>query len=319
MKDEKRAIATLYERDIDLLLLEELQSSEEFRRWLSARVCGEENYARHGEANYSVVDAMGRECDLIYVYQMIGEGLFAILIENRIDARAQPKQAEDYLKRGEKGVEDEAWNDFRTCLVAPMEYLRGAPNAKTYQANISYEELLAYFASRHARDERFRWKATLIANAIKKKKEGYQSEISEKATAFAQAYYDLAAAKYPDLALREPKPRPAGNTWMSFRPKWLPKHVVVEHQVLAGAVKLFISGAAERVDDLRASLQPHLQDRMYVTDAGKSVAIVIDVAPAPKSIEIPFEQVRPQMEIAIDAAKALLSMARASLNTGVQF
>lgn len=319
MIDQERAIAKLYERDIDLLLMEELGCSDEFRRWLSARVCGEENFERHGEAKYSVVDSSGRECDLIYLYQMSGKGLFAILIENKIDAPPQPEQAEHYLRRGEKGVEDELWNDFRTCLVAPAEYLRATPNANIYQVNISYEELLAYFASRHDRDERFRWKATLIANAIKKKVEGYQPEISEKATAFAKAYFDLATMKYPDIGLRQPKSRAKGNTWMSYKPNWFPRQVVLEHQVVAGAVKLLISGAAERLDDLRVTLQPFLRDPMYVTDAGKSVAVVIDVAPAPKSIEVPFEQERCKMELAIDAAAAISAMARSAINAGVRF
>jgi len=309
---DKRVIAKLYERDIDLLILEELQCSEEFRRWLATRVFGAAVYAKFGSVEYSVSDTTGRESDLIYLFHSADEdGLLAILIENKIDAVAQPNQAEDYLKRGQSG-EGDKWNQFRTCLVAPNSYLDDAPNASLYQANVSYEELLAYFASRQDRDERFRWKVRLIEHAIVKKAEGYQAVISAAATEFAREYYALAVSMHSDLGLRPPKPRPAGNTWMAFRPSWLPKDVVIEHQVTAGAVKLLIYGAAERVDDLRRDLDFYLRDDMHIAAAGKSAAIVLKV-PEVESVEIPFEIARERMKSAIEGVAAVQSVARGIL------
>ena len=209
--EERRAIAKIYERDMDLVLVEELESSNEFRAWLAARVFGVDCYISHVDATHSVVDESSRESDVVFRFRArqgrdSSESLLAaILLENKIDAVAQPNQGRDYRSRGEAGKEGR-WQDFRTCLVAPKAYLDAAHDRANFDESISYEEILAYFVSRGGRDERFRWKARLVGDAIQKKKSGYAPKISDAATAFVKAYYEYARA-FPRLEMPEPKPR----------------------------------------------------------------------------------------------------------------
>ncbi|MEP6907462.1 MAG: hypothetical protein ABI858_05710 [Pseudoxanthomonas sp.] len=105
----------------------------------------------------------------------------------------------------------------------------------------------------------------------------------------------------------DPKPRPAGNTWISFRPAMLSKNSSIEHQVTAGAVKLLIPGAADRIEELKALLHPFLSAEMDVGLAGRSVAITIKV-PAIDAMTVPFSGVSDKALIAMAAADALAEM-----------
>ncbi|HEV2608357.1 MAG TPA: hypothetical protein VGT79_10295 [Xanthomonadaceae bacterium] len=312
----RRVIAKLYERDIDLVLIEELQSSAEFRRWLAARVYGTDCYMDKYQSFHSWTDETKRESDVVYIFRANESALNAILIENKIDAIAQPNQGIDYRKRGEAGIGKE-WAAYKTCLVAPKAYLEHAHDKVNYDECVTYEELLAYFASRKDRDERFRWKAQLIEAAIIKKQSTYSAAISEPTTEFVKAYYEI-AKNHPDLQMYPPKPRPIGSTWVSFKPPLFPKGVILEHQVTAGAVKIYIQNSAERFEEIRASLAGFVTDEMSVEIAGKSVAVSIKV-PAIESMTVPFESVREQAIEGIRAADSLVDLARRAKVAGVRF
>ncbi|MEP6907461.1 MAG: hypothetical protein ABI858_05705 [Pseudoxanthomonas sp.] len=198
---QHRAIAKIYERDMDLVLVEELESSNEFRIWLASRVFGTDCFLSHLRATHSVVDESNRESDVIFRFHSKIDasseiGIKAILLENKIDAIAQPNQGMDYGNRGKSGRDRGEWLDFKTCLVAPKSYLKSylqtSSDEDSFDECISYEEILSYFASRKERDERFKWKARLVEDAIFKKQTGYAPVISEEATAFVREYHACA-------------------------------------------------------------------------------------------------------------------------------
>ncbi len=321
MKDQ-RAVAKIYERDMDLVLVEELESNAEFRIWLAARVFGTDCFLSHIRATHSVVDESNRESDVVFRFLARPEPGFretahvAILLENKIDAVAQPNQGRDYRSRGNAGIDRGDWQDFRTCLVAPKAYLDAAHDRANFDESLSYEEIMAFFASRKHRDERFQWKARFVRDAIFKKQSGYSATISSDATAFVQAYYQQALA-FPRLQMPAPKPRPLGSTWISFRPDFLPKGGSIEHQVTAGAVKLMFPGAAERLGELTDALRPFLTSEMDVIQAGKSVAVVIRV-PAIESLSVAFVKVEQEALQGIQAADALASLVERVRNAGLR-
>ncbi len=314
-----RAIARIYERDMDLVLVEELESSAEFRTWLVARVYGRDCYVRNLGARHSVLDETNRESDVVFRFFADDSGAEvtkAILIENKIDALAQPNQGADYRARGEAGTEREDWSEFRTCLMAPAQYIDGSNDWRNFHVVVTYEEILAFFASRKDRDERYAWKARLVASAIAKKESGYTPVISEEATAFVDHYY-LRAKGWPRLQMVEPKPRPAGSTWISFRPEGLPRGAMIEHLVTAGEVRVRFHGAAERLEALREQLLPYLQPGMEIRQAGKSVAVRMRVPSIP-AITVPFVQVQTEMEHAMRAVNALAEMMVAARAAGAR-
>lgn len=316
-QDTSRAIAKIYERDMDLVLIEEIESSEEFRAWLVARVFGRDCFASHIGARHSVVDATNRESDIVFQFEAAAEGPSAILIENKIDAMAQPNQGSDYRIRGQAGIDQAQWKAFKTCLIAPGLYAQTERDASNYDTVITYEEVLAYFASRKTRDPRYVWKTKLVETAILKKAAGYTPVISREATDFVREYCEHARV-YPRLEMTAPKERPAGNTWISLRPSRLPTNSSIEHQVTAGWVKWIFAGAADRRDELRARLAPYLGPGMAVEAAGKSLAVSIRV-PAIPAITIPFPEVATQAEEGMRAAEALVAMVEAAQAGGVRF
>lgn len=320
MTNDSRAVAKIYERDMDLVLVEELESNLEFRAWLVARVFGRDSYLKHLGAQHSVVDETNRESDVVFRFisdESGAEVAKAILIENKIDAIAQPNQGNDYRVRGQAGSDRNDWAEFKTCLMAPRQYIASTSDWRNFDEVISYEEILAFFASRKMRDERYAWKTRLVETAIFKKVAGYSPVISDEATSFVKQYHEHAKA-YPRLQMAPPKPRPLGSTWISFRPDVLPKGTAIEHQLTAGWVKLLFHGASERLDTLREQLSPYLDPRMTIEQAGKSVAVSMKV-PAIPSITMPFSKVMDEAEEGMRAADALAAMIDTARNAGVRF
>src|SRR4051812_4436783 len=89
---------SVQERDLDLLLIEQLHVCPAFARWLSARV--DLQGAVIETARHSVYREHG-ETDVLVIAKHDGIGI-AIMIEDKIGAPMQPDQCERYHVRGRK-------------------------------------------------------------------------------------------------------------------------------------------------------------------------------------------------------------------------
>lgn len=287
-------VENVTERDIDFLVLEELQVSHAFREWFSARVFESPVLKTHGKALHSVVDPKYGESDLIFIFDAEDGSTKAILIENKISARPQPDQAKRYIERGEKGKAEETWQEYRTCVIAPRNYLESTAHTELYQCEITYEEIMAFFSSRRSVDERSGYRAKMMLEAVTQHRRGYTPTISKELTTFATEYWQYVQVHHPNLAMPVPKPRPAGNTWINFFPAGFPKSVDLVHQISAGYVKLFFKQKASDFEVIKARYQDmsSVFPGLEVELAGKSVAI-----------SIPVDSVKP-LEISFEAAKA---------------
>lgn len=274
---ELKFVASIAERDIDLLVMEELSVSDEFREWFSSRVFGEPIFQSKIGAWHSVSDAQLGESDIVFLFEAIDGPRTAILIENKIGAPPQPQQGQRYRFRGEKGLKEGYWEKFKTCVIAPSKYLSSSKHSESYDVNVSYEELLAYFQSRSPRDGRFPYKARILLEGIEQNRRGYQPEHNDQMTKFVSDYYAYASGEYAHLGMQEAKPRPAGSTWIMFYPKTFPKGINLAHQLTAGLVKAFFTGKAESFDALQEKYKSILPDNASIEVAGKSVAISIEV------------------------------------------
>ena len=241
---ELNFVESINERDIDFLLLEELRVSTEFRDWISSRVFGRPIFKSFVGAWHSLVDASLGESDLLFLFDAEDGTSTAILIENKINAQAQPNQGKRYTERGEKGKAEGYWQEFQTCLIAPRKYLESPLQTESYDCQISYEEVLAYFTSRRTIDTRHNHRAIMVYEAVKQQRRGYQPKTSGKMTEFVLEYWKFAQSNFPELYMSEPKPRAAGNTWINFYPNGFPKSVDVVHQITGGYVKVFFKGMA---------------------------------------------------------------------------
>jgi hypothetical protein len=113
----------LRERDVDLLLREELYVSKAFQRFFSM-LGGDFRGSRFVRARHSV-DRYAGESDLEVDVTVAGHSI-RLLIEDKIDAQFQKGQAERYVKAGEDYVTKLECNGFATVLVAPKSYLAGS-------------------------------------------------------------------------------------------------------------------------------------------------------------------------------------------------
>ncbi len=301
---ELKFVASIAERDIDLLIMEELSVSNEFREWFSSRVFGEPIYQSEIGAWHSVSDAQLGESDLIFLFEAVDGPRTAILIENKIDAPPQPQQGQRYRLRGEKGLIEGYWEKFKTCVIAPSKYLLSSKHSESYDVEISYEEILAYFQSRSPRGRRFEYKARILLEGIEQNRRGYQPEYNEEMTKFISDYFTFASEEYTHLGIQEAKPRPAGSTWVMFYPKSLPKEISLVHQLTAGFVKVFFNGQVESFDRLREKFSSKLPDDASIDIAGKSVAISMKV-PKVDPLSISFSE---QTEAIVEALRKLSAL-----------
>lgn len=306
---EINTLASVTERDIDLLVLEELLANPEFREWLSARVFGASIYQAEVGAWHSVTDSMLGETDIAFVFTTEAGERLAVLIENKISAPPQPQQAERYKQRGEKGIKEGFWEDFRSCAIAPDRYLASTGHSQKYDTAVSYEEILAFFSSRKFRDARFSHKAMLVQEAIEQNRRGYQPEYSEEMTDFVAGYHDAFASSYPHLGMQEANRRPAMGDWIAFIPEDYPEGIWLSHQMTAGVVKLFFDGKASEIQVIEERYKPYQSESMQIAAAGKSAAIAIKV-PKLSPLEKSFSQEKENVQIAIDAIQELDKVAR---------
>jgi hypothetical protein len=308
-------VASVAERDLDFVLVEEFSVNKEFCDWFTSRLYRKPMFSASIGAWHSVTDAILGETDVLYLFKSDEDGRIAILIENKIDAGAQPKQPERYQLRGEKGEEAKDWDDFMTCLVAPMKYLSGDNQVELYDARISYEELMSFFVSRRARDSRYLFKAQLIREAIEKNRRGYQAEISAEMTEFVKEYCAFALRINPSCGVQEAKPRPAGSTWVQFRPAGIPGSVNLSHQLTAGFAKLLIGGTANQADTFRPRFEPFLTEGVDYGTSGKSLSLSIAV-PKLEPLTHSFKDEEAKTKEGIVAVERLATLYRQAMGAG---
>lgn len=298
------------ERDIDLLLLEELTVNSDFAEWLVGEVLGNKSdFTQSVSATRSVVDARYGETDIQFVFRGSSGAHTAVLIENKIDAPPQPDQAERYILRGQSGIVDGQWSDFCTCLCSPERYFSNPTYADGYQALVSYESIRDWFATREPADTRFAYKARLVHEAIEQNRRGYTALIDDRATAFWNAYWEMVNRTHPELELRHPGKRPAGSTWIQFRPKVLPAGWVLQHKAERGIVDLELRGMAGALTDFQESTAGSLPEEITLVRASKSLAFRQRVRELDH-----FEPFENQREVAEDAIRTVAQMLRFASN-----
>lgn len=311
-----RFVASVAERDMDLVLVEEFAVNDEFCDWFTSRLYRKPVFTSSIGAWHSVTDAALGETDVLYMFKSDDDGRIALLIENKIDAGAQPKQPERYRQRGEKGKLATDWDDFKTCLIAPAQYLMAWNQAGAYDCQISYEELMSFFVSRRSRDPRYQFKAQLLREAIEKNRRGYQAEISQAMTEYVKAYCELAWHISPSCGVQDAKPRPEGSTWVQFKPAGLSGGVSLYHQLTRGFAKLLIAGAADQAEAAKLRFAPFLTEGIEFGTSGKSLSLSIAV-PKLDPLHRAFKEEETQAKAGVVAIDKLAAIYRQAMGTGM--
>lgn len=177
----------VFERDIDLLLLEEFVSSPEFLRWFFGKV----GLATSGQllaAARSVATSNG-ETDLELTV-VDDDCVTKLLLEDKVDANLQPRQPERYAERGDAYRQRRACDKFLTVLIAPEEYAR---TVQGFEQKVTYESILQWFESQ-GESERMCFKRLVLREAIERGSAGWTLVEHPAATDFWQRYWEIATS-----------------------------------------------------------------------------------------------------------------------------
>jgi hypothetical protein len=294
---ETNIMEAVAERDIDLLILEELTVSREFAQWFY-----QENHLvpfTEGKAKafHSVSDAELGESDIVVLY----DNGHAILIENKIGAIAQKDQAKRYQQRGEKGLACKSWHSFSTCIIAPESYLESIADVRGYQAKVSYERIRDWLGARDS--ERYQFKKLLMQEAIEQNRRGYTTIPDARVTSFWRDYWEFASKNHPQLKMDQPGSKPANSSFIYFYPEALPRNFQLIHKVSPGFVDLQIANMSHMVEILTELFSDM---DIEIEKAGKSV--VFRKRLQTMDIYIPFRDQQSSAEAALHSADELASI-----------
>lgn len=294
------------ERDMDLLFLEEMASSQDFLdiflskiNVLDAKVCSVEQ---------SKVDVEYGESDMTVIVEKNGDK-YGLLIEDKIDAIAMPNQSGRYISRGEIGKQNGDYKDFFVFIVAPEKYLMENVEAQKYPNKITYEECLEYFRSKE--DNRSIFKVQQIEQAIYKQKHGYQVIVNAAVTDFWDKYITYKEENYPDLLLVSKRgPKGANARWPHFNT--VLDDMFIYHKSESGYADMTISGAADKVAVLERELANIIGDfsarDITVVKTGKSAAIRKRIPEI--DFTKPFENYKKEIPLCFEAIKELCEIAK---------
>lgn len=262
-------IDRIYERDADLVLIEELNVSQDFCKWILGRTSKFAIRQFEGvEAYASIFDSSG-ETDITVVFSAANGESFALLIENKIDAVFQESQISRYFQRGSNGQDAEQWSDFEVVVIAPSKYIEKNGECKLANSCITYEEVAEFFR-KNEQSKRSRYRAAFFDNALPRAASAYFRIQDEETNEFWLAAYQLARDEFPILEMRKPN-YAKGATWVIFKPADFPRRLSVDLKADKGFVDLTFSGVDFAA--LARTTRPFLDGSRYVHKAGKSAVI----------------------------------------------
>ncbi|MBN2890284.1 MAG: PD-(D/E)XK nuclease family protein [Bacteroidales bacterium] len=268
---EIQPIEAVTERDIDLLIIEELFANVDFFNWIVSNTIKEPDL-KFVKAFHSLSDETG-ETDIAVLCKNQRKKTL-LLIENKIDANFQPKQAERYRLRGENHIFKNECNKFYTFLVAPKQYI---VNNDDFDFYIEYELLKEYFKQWTIDINRSKFKIELLDLAIEKYRRGYSTNPDERAIDFHRKLYEYSNKYYPHLQKDKINPNaPIGSTTFCFTPE------IVKNDkntwlcfVASGKAVIWLGQMADKLDDVKEKYKSTLTEEMQIEKAGKSIAIRI--------------------------------------------
>jgi len=290
----------LYERDIDVVLQEELIFNEAVRELFARRV-GVNGSILINQCSLSVVDNSG-ETD-IHARFSHGDAHGVLLIENKIDAAFQPRQPERYAERAAALTKSLGCKVY-SILVAPESYTRsGHELFSKFDGVISYEDISAAISSEET--PRSKHRSKLMDHAINLARKSYMLIPSEEVTAMWARVYAIAAESYPDLKMSPPKEKGSGSIWIVFK-AGLPANITIDWKITKSVVDLSFwpSASQKPIAGLDLTQLGASNDK-----AGDTVLIRIPISDPPaKWIELTDEQIHE----ALSAAMRLLSFYRSN-------
>jgi len=250
-----------FERDVDLVLVRSFYEENAVTKL----------FLQEGdhimEVQHSAMELHG-ESDLQVIVERNGQR-HAILIEDKVDAQAQPDQYQRYCERGARGVAESRWAGYTVYIAAPQKYLESDHEARKYPNKVSYEDIRDLLSEDKV-------SLAIIETALKKSEGLLPSVVDEAVTAFWDAYYDYHQEHMPHLLLHVNRGKKGPNaTWPDFRTVLSDAKIL--HKSEKGVVDLQFRGIAEKIGSLQKLVAPFIDADMRIERAGNSAVVRLKV------------------------------------------
>jgi hypothetical protein len=319
------------ERDIDLLLVEELYCSPEFVVWMAAQ-CGITGRLKSWDVKHSKRRTRSRrEIDIFVELDQLDGARVALLIENKLDATEQPDQAESY--REELGILDEGFDHAAMMVACPEAYASQHPEfTGKFDATVTYEMIAAWF--RDQVDEagadtilRYEFRTAVLDQAIHKHRRGY-SPVPDKVVGDFNAFYvsllqEIAPDIRPGPSMLKPA-NPRESTSMIFdqnttlktltrdiRPRRFAHELGRGSESRANYVAVTFGSWGAALPTIRAQLEADAQtigaefDAQKPTKGRPNPGLKMLIATAPVDNQGSFDAQRQEIEAGIGTANTL--------------
>lgn len=292
------------ERDIDILLLEEMHCNSAFVSWIAGRV-GIEG-ATLVSAEHSVYKGNG-ETDVLAVIDC-ARGRIALMIEDKIGAAMQPEQAERYHLRGEQLCATQpVIKYYKTLLCAPRAYIALVPEAD-WHATLPLEEIADWFAKQN--NLRSEWRRNILMHAVRRQRRSSAVGLGEISSAtdptlvnFKRDYQEHIAKNYPEF--RAPV-QPGKDKEFYFKGVNFPTYIALKHRFIQSQMVLMFE---KQWSEKAGSILPRniSNENMWITHHPLSLHLVVGVEPI--ALTEPFAKQTDLVNLAIEAARRLLPYA----------
>jgi hypothetical protein len=246
------------------------------------------------------------ESDLIVVYQSAKGDRFALLIEDKVDARLQVDQAKRYRLRAEKERASGNYSDFEIILCAPEYYIGNTKNLDGFDLKLSLEQIADMIE--RPQDERAIYRASFLRSAGTKRINAWTREDDPATNAFWDAAYELAAHEFPILEMKRLK-LTKGSPWIALRPHGfptMPNYVSVSLKGQHGYVDLTFGNTTAH--QFHSAIRHLLEPQMIVQQTGASTAIRIETSSF--RISEGFAGALPKVKAAFEASAQLITFYR---------
>jgi hypothetical protein len=294
-----------YERDVDILLAEEFATNPGFSEKFKALTKFASEEASVADFWVSKSDALG-ESDLVIVYQSKNGNRFALLIEDKVDARLQVDQAKRYRLRAEKEQASGEYSDFEVILCAPNYYISNRYDLDGFDRKLSFEQIADIIEQ--PQDKRALYRACFLRTAGTKHINAWQREDDPATNDFWDAAYELASHEFPILEMKRLK-LTKDSVWITLRPQdfpTMPKSVCVALKGNHGCVDLTFGKTTAH--QFHATIRHLLKPPMIVLQTRASAAIRIETPSF--QISEGFANALPKVKAAFEASSCLIAFYR---------
>lgn len=255
-------VESIRERDVDLILLEELSTDNSFCEWFTRELDFPTLTSVNGA--WRSISAFGLgETDILFSYNSNDQKIF-VLIENKLDTSFQNEQFNRYLKRADEYLNNKECDNVFAVLIAPKLYCENQTDFENYVTYETIADRLEFVGTK-----RNLFKSNLLQIATEKLRRGYQPVNSVPVQNFWHSYWRYKEENYPSLTMKKPDIVPQNSDWPMLYDDKL-KNIVFYHKLGQGNTDATFKGFS---DEVEFKIKEHIPDWAKFEKHGKSFSI----------------------------------------------